>query len=130
MAAISGKVMKLSTGNTVVKLTRFDENLKVQKLDVTNSTSSGNGEYIAGISDGDVSFTIIYMLADTPYAVFDPKSASNPYTVTFFPVGATTASNTTGSLFVETFQIKSEIRGVVTADVTGSFTGGYTANAI
>ncbi len=122
----AGKNMKLMVGNTACKITRYDGPLKSQKLDITNSESGGFGEYEGGVFDGDISFTIQWRLADGTFSLFTPGSNSS---VVFFPYRATTTTNTTGTLFVETYHLKGEVRGIVTADVTGSFTGTWTSNA-
>lgn len=130
----AGKLMKLQVinGNTTTncKVSRVTMPLKAQALDVTNSQSSGKGEYEVGVVDGDCSFSIVYQLADTPVNILDPAGSGNPYTVRFYPSYA--AANTaymSGSLVVESCEIRSEVRGIITADVSGKFTGGYTNNS-
>lgn len=121
----SGKNGRATINGTTVKIKRWQVNPKGEKLDVTNSESSGNGEYIGGVLDVDWEFDFDYYLGSTPFTLATPGSI---VTNVIFYIGdvADATTWTFPSAFVENGSNTSEVRGKVSGTIRGCSTGTFT----
>lgn len=121
--AVSAKNAKVRIGATVLYAAKWTVSNKGQKLDRTNFESAGYGEYVGGILDADVTIEGPYNVGDGPIAVAPPGTSIS--TVKLYLNDTTGVFWSFPSLYVETFEVSAEVRGLVTLKITGSGNGTF-----
>jgi hypothetical protein len=121
MAKIAGKNGRFSVGGSAVAVRNFTGTLHTDILDATTTEGSGWAEYVAGVAEGSFDCDIVYNPTVTPVSIMTPGGS---YTIALYPVIG--GSSITGTAFVEDHVITGEARGLVTARVTGKYTGAIT----
>ena len=122
MAGLAGKNMRLSSGNATTNLRITDGSIvaRTQLVDITNSESMGFEEFVFGVAGGDLDATVVYTY--TSPAVYTIIQNGGTYTTTFYPDKGVAGSNFAGLLMVESFNITGQVKGDITAKITGKFT--------
>lgn len=127
MAKISAKNARFKVGSNNIAAQRMTFTPRTQLVDATSTEGSGYEEWVSGISGADFSADIVYDPAVGPFALMTPGTS---YTVEFYPVLATTGSKLSGTAFVETHEMTGEVRGLVTARISGKYTGTVTISSM
>lgn len=130
MAFLAGKGGRISAGGTNMRVTRWSGNVRGAALDVSSTEGNGFEEFIRGLVGGSVEGELVYDLSTTPFARFIINTGGSTVATVLYPDAVTTASNLTGTILVENFNIVNEVRGLVTARFSGQFTGTITQNAL
>lgn len=126
MSYLSGKLGKVRVNGATLAVTKWRVIPKCQLVDVTSSESNGFGEYVAGVKDGDVELSLFYDYGGIPYATISPGST---LTNLKLYLNDTTGAYWQGNALVEEAPNQSEVRGGVTIELRGKFSGGLTAPA-
>lgn len=132
MAGLAGKLMRVQKGATNFKVEKCRSNLRTQLVETTNSESGPGGgivaeEFVFGVQGTDIDIDVVYQISDGVYAALADGGA---YAVTFYPDKGTTGSTLAGTLMVEQFEFAGEVKGKMSARITGKFTGGRTVTSL
>lgn len=129
MGFLSGKNAKVrfGGGSTTLRVRGWRAIPRCEALDVTNSESSGQGEYIAGIKDLDVTITADYYYGDNVYGTWSPGNTIA--TVKLYLDGTSGAHWDIPLLYIPDAPNESETRGKVTVTFNGKGMGAIVAPA-
>jgi hypothetical protein len=120
MAKIAGKNGRFKVASNNVAVRNFTGTLHNDLLDATTTEGSGWAEFVPGVAEGSFSCDIVYDPTVTPVAIMTPGGS---YTVELFPVLASSSAKISGTGLIEDHEITGEARGLVTARVSGKYTG-------
>lgn len=132
MAFNSGKNGRVTIGGNTLKVTQWRVMPKVEKLDITNSESTGTGEYITGVTDLDFEISFDYNTGNTPAHFSGTSSAPTGMTPGAFIAAVLFIGSPSGpswvipSGLVTDADVTSSVRGKVSVTVRGSSSGGFT----
>lgn len=128
MAATAGFLSTVKVGSTVINnIKSVDFAQKIAQLETTSFSAStpGTESYIGGIFSGSLKLSGQYDKSDTGQSTIETDFYAR--TVTSFVYSPDGTHTYTVSCLITDFQIKSEVKSIVTADITLLFSGGVTA---
>jgi hypothetical protein len=127
MAFVSGKRMRFKVGSTNIPCKRWRANLRGAAVETTSGESGGAETFIGGITGGDVTALLSYDDVLQYVAMVNPNAS---YAVELYPDSATTGAKISGSLFVESAEVISELKDQTMIEVKGKFNGGAFTTAM
>lgn len=123
MAYRCGKDSSITMGGTTLPMKQGTFTDSCEDVDVTNTTSSGYYECIAGVIKGEFSGTFVWKDDAMPNS--NPPNLVSGQTVACV-LTLYSGKSFTGTLFVRDVRYGTAVRDHVSYDVSGPFTGSYT----
>lgn len=117
MAYLAGKNASIQIGATTLAAVKCTLSGKTGEVNVTNFTSGGVENYIAGLVGGDLSATGIIEDGTLP----DLRGTVQSFTFTL-----TSGHTISGSILVNEQKWDADLAGAVTCDISGKLTGTIT----
>ncbi len=127
MAATAGYLSTLKTGATTINNVKsFDFGAKIAALDTTSFSAStpGTETYIGGLLSGQFKFSGQYDKADTGQGTIETNFYAR--TVTSFVYSPNGSNTYTFNALITDYSAKSDVKGLVTADLSLQLVGGIT----
>lgn len=118
----SGKTGRFLVGAIPVQIKGWRCKDRAGNLDVTNTESSGHGDYIAGVQDQDVTINYDVSVTVFPFGTV-PIAAGGTYAATLVEDTGTALTSWIGSLIVDDNDSGFDVRGSLNGTLTGKFTG-------
>ena len=129
MAATAGYLSSAKVGSTVINnLKSQDLASKIAALDTTSFSAStpGTESYIGGLLSGDYKCTGQYDKSDTGQATIETNFFARTITTFTFVIGNAGANTYAMPCLITDYNIKSDVKGLVTADWNMKLSGTVT----
>jgi|SRR5262245_17257962 len=127
MAATAGYLSTAKVGSTTINnIKSQDLAYKIAALDTTSFSAStpGTESYIGGLLSGQIKLAGQYDKADTGQSTIETNFFAR--TVTSFVFSPNGTNTYTCSCLIVDYQVKSDVKNVVNADITLQLSGGVT----
>jgi hypothetical protein len=129
MAATAGYLSTVKVGTTTVNNVKSqDLSTKIMALDTTSfsATVAGTESYIGGLLSGDYKCSGQYDKSDTGQSTIETNFYARTLTAFTFSIGNAGANTYAMSCLITSYNIKSDVKGLVTVDWDMKLSGAVT----
>lgn len=118
---------KVTIGGTELPIVGWEGDFVCERIDVTHATGNGWAEFIPGVLQGSVKFTLLWDADDIPSGTLGLIEGATLACALFC---GSTSENFAGNVFLERCRYVSQVRArPLTVEVEGYFTGAWTRPA-
>jgi hypothetical protein len=129
MAATPGYLSTCKVGSTVINNVKSqDFGAKIAALDTTSFSAStpGTESYIGGLLSGDYKLSGQYDKSDTGQSTIETNFYARTITTFTFAIGNAGANTYAMPCLITDYNVKSDVKGLVTADWSMKLSGAVT----
>jgi hypothetical protein len=129
MAATAGFLSTCKVGSTVINNVKSqDFGAKIAALDTTSFSAStpGTESYIGGLLSGDYKLSGQYDKSDTGQSTIETNFYARTITTFTFAIGNAGANTYAMPCLITDYNVKSDVKGLVTADWSMKLSGAVT----